>query len=247
MAQFPGSIPAIGDTTSNQTLAQAQHNNKHQILKEEVIALAGKVGIDGSTDNSSHSYKLSDVTGADKAASKAALNTHVANTANPHAVTKSQVGLSNVDNLSLIDILSAVYPVGSIYFNATNNTNPATLLGFGTWVAFGAGRVPVGIDPVQAEFDTLGETGGAKTHILTTAEMPNLQGTLAFHGGGTATVFSGMSGIFATSGARTSYRSGGSDLGGAASHDGATVNVGGGGAHNNLQPYVTVVMWRRTA
>jgi type IV secretory pathway VirJ component len=42
--------------------------------------------------------------------------------------------------------LAAVYPVGSIYSNATNSTNPATLLGFGTWAVFGAGKVMVGID-----------------------------------------------------------------------------------------------------
>ena len=40
----------------------------------------------------------------------------------------------------------ALYPVGSIYTQATVATNPATLLGFGTWAAFGAGRVMVGLD-----------------------------------------------------------------------------------------------------
>jgi len=56
----------------------------------------------------------------------------------------------------------AAYPVGSIYLS-TNGTNPATTLGFGTWSAFGAGRVPVGFDSGQTEFDTDEETGGAKT------------------------------------------------------------------------------------
>ena len=53
-----------------------------------------------------------------------------------------------------IATLANIYPVGSIYMNASDSTNPATLLGFGTWVAFGAGRVPVGIDAGQTEFDT---------------------------------------------------------------------------------------------
>ena len=65
--------------------------------------------------------------------------------------------------------LSDVYPVGSIYINAAVATKPGTLLGFGTWAAFGAGRVMVGIDAAQTEFDTLEETGGAKTHTLTTS------------------------------------------------------------------------------
>lgn len=57
---------------------------------------------------------------------------------------------------------SAAWPVGSIFLSAVS-TNPATLLGFGTWSAIGAGRVLVGIDAVDVDFDTLGETGGAKT------------------------------------------------------------------------------------
>ena len=68
--------------------------------------------------------------------------------------------------------LEALYPVGSIYMNAVSDTNPATLLGFGTWAAFGAGRVPVGVDTTDEDFDEGGLTGGAKTHTLTTSEMP---------------------------------------------------------------------------
>jgi hypothetical protein len=56
-----------------------------------------------------------------------------------------------------------LYPVGSIYINAGVSTNPATLFGFGTWVAFGAGRVMVGLNASDADFDTAEETGGAKT------------------------------------------------------------------------------------
>jgi hypothetical protein len=48
-----------------------------------------------------------------------------------------------------------LFPVGSIYTNATNATNPGTLLGFGTWTAFGAGRVAVGFDAGNALFDAL--------------------------------------------------------------------------------------------
>jgi hypothetical protein len=55
-----------------------------------------------------------------------------------------------------------IYPVGSIYVS-TLATNPATLLGFGTWAVFGAGRTPVGIDSGDVDYDTLEETGGSKT------------------------------------------------------------------------------------
>ena len=74
--------------------------------------------------------------------------------------------------------LQTLYPIGSVYINAASTTNPATLLGFGTWTAIGAGRVLVGQDTGDAIFDTLGETGGSKdaivvahTHTGTTASV----------------------------------------------------------------------------
>lgn len=124
--------------------------------------------------------------------------------------------------------LRTMYPVGSIYLNASESTNPATLFGFGTWVAFGTGRVLVGIDAAQTEFDTLGETGGAKTHTLTTGEIPaHTHTTNVFTqsgGGASPTLTTGTPSAEITSDA----------------------NVGGGGAHNNLQPFIVVHMWVRT-
>lgn len=63
----------------------------------------------------------------------------------------------------------AAFPVGSIFLS-TVATDPATLLGYGTWAAFGTGRLLVGLDAGQTEFDTLGKTGGAKTVTLTAAQ-----------------------------------------------------------------------------
>ena len=54
-----------------------------------------------------------------------------------------------------------VYPVGSIYMNVSTVTNPATLLGFGTWTEFGAGKMLVSQDTSNTSYDTLGETGTA--------------------------------------------------------------------------------------
>lgn len=130
--------------------------------------------------------------------------------------------------------LSAVYPVGSIYINATNSTNPATLLGFGTWTAFGAGRVMVGLNSADTDFDAAEETGGAKTHTLTTSEMPSHN-----HGG----IYpSGSSGSF-TQAFDVDHPQTGAELG----NQKYTTNTGGGQAHNNLQPYIVVYMWKRTA
>ena len=128
--------------------------------------------------------------------------------------------------------LEAVYPVGSIYINASVTTNPATLLGFGTWVAFGSGRVMVGQDSGQAEFNALEETGGAKTHTLTTSEIPSHT-----HG---LSQLKNHTNVFQKAGFYDRALGGGS-----AGY--TTDSTGGGSAHNNLQPYIVVRMWKRTA
>jgi hypothetical protein len=74
--------------------------------------------------------------------------------------------------------LEAIYPVGSIYTNATSSSNPSVLLGFGTWEAFGAGRVMVGLNASDSDFDTAEETGGSKTSTSS--------GTISGTVGGTA-------------------------------------------------------------
>lgn len=61
-----------------------------------------------------------------------------------------------------ISSVAAAWPVGSVFISVSS-TNPGTSLGFGTWVAFGAGRVLVGLDAGDPDFDTSEETGGAKT------------------------------------------------------------------------------------
>lgn len=63
------------------------------------------------------------------------------------------------------------FPVGSVFISAVS-TNPATLLGYGTWSAIGAGRVLVGLDAGDPDFDTLEETGGAKTVTLAESQIP---------------------------------------------------------------------------
>jgi hypothetical protein len=132
-----------------------------------------------------------------------------------------------IDNISVSD----AYPVGSVYINASVATNPATLLGFGTWEAFGSGRVLVGVDTGQTEFDTLGETGGAKTHTLTIAEMPSHRHAIS----DTTDADNNGTGYIDVA---TYQYSGSTEY---------TDYTGGGGAHNNLQPYITVYMWKRTA
>ena len=77
------------------------------------------------------------------------------------------IGDLYINNKNIFDL---IYPIGSIYISI-KNTNPSTLFG-GTWVSWGAGRVPVGVDTTQNEFKTVEKTGGEKTHKLTVSEMP---------------------------------------------------------------------------
>jgi hypothetical protein len=76
----------------------------------------------------------------------------------------TQLATTAYIDAAITAVKTALFPVGAIY-TAIVSTNPGTLLGFGTWTAFGAGRVPVGFDSTNALFDTAEETGGSADAI----------------------------------------------------------------------------------
>lgn len=135
---------------------------------------------------------------------------------------------------NLIDnSVNKFYPVGSVY-TSVNNVNPSTLFG-GTWERFAAGRTLVGVDTGQTEFKTVKKEGGAKTVALTVNQIPahNHKVTIKDY-------------VYYVGVGNT----------GEGAHDmnepstdwvTNTANTGGGQAHNNLQPYITVYFWLRTA
>lgn len=144
--------------------------------------------------------------------------------------------------------LQAAYPVGSIYINASSASNPSTLLGFGTWTAFGAGRVMVGLDASDALFDTVEETGGSKdavvvshTHTATSTvtDPSHSHLTYNFNGGG------GNPGGDMNSSAPMNLATSSSFTGITVATTNASTGVSGTNA--NVQPYITVRMWKRTA
>lgn len=147
--------------------------------------------------------------------------------------------------------IQAMYPVGSIYVNATSATNPATLLGFGTWVAFGAGRVMVGLNASDTAFDTAEETGGSKdaivvahTHTGTTASSGAHTHTVTNGGTVTNTIsqrYSDTAGNINSTGSQTTSSAG------AHTHTFTTDSTGSSATNANLPPYIVVRMWKRTA
>lgn len=131
-------------------------------------------------------------------------------------------------------LLDVIYPIGSVYINV-DGTNPGTFLG-GTWVALAVGKTLVGLDTSQTEFDTLLKTGGNKyiqDHTHQNIEL----------GGNTMTAWSssGSGGVFNLA-----------SLFQANQPNNNKVNTGGvvgdeKGNSGNLQPYIVVAIWRRTA
>jgi hypothetical protein len=146
--------------------------------------------------------------------------------------------------------LQAVYPVGSIYINSASSTNPSTLLGFGTWEAFGAGRVLVGLNASDSLFDTLEETGGSKdaivvSHNHTATSSVSDPGhnhrqqhddALGAGGGGNPDANAGNVQLGETSTSTTGI-----------SVSTSIGSTGSSGTNANLQPYITVRMWKRVS
>ena len=127
------------------------------------------------------------------------------------------------------------FPVGSVFISVVS-TDPATLLGYGTWAAFATGKMLVGIDAADTDFDTVEETGGAKTHTLTESEMPAHSHNYA--GGEYSGAYDyGTNMSVNNLGTATDGRT----------HNYDTSTVGSGNAHNNMPPYIVTYMWKRTA
>ena len=144
-------------------------------------------------------------------------------------------------------LLEAVYPVGSLYINATDSSNPNTLFGFGTWVAFGAGRVPVGFDAGNSLFDSAEETGGSANAIVVSHTHTGTTDSAGAHshtysrGSISATMAIGVANTVLT------VVTDNTSTAGAHTHSFTTDSSGSSGTNANYQPYITVYMWKRTA
>ena len=130
-------------------------------------------------------------------------------------------------------------------------TSPETLFG-GTWEALNEGRVLIGAGAAYPA----GSTGGESAHILTTNEMPSHAHsvTVNYSGDHNHNFYSGLYGSSyayfpndeqgGAAGARNTYYT---STSGSHTHSASANNSGGGQAHNNMQPYLAVYMWKRIA
>ena len=150
-------------------------------------------------------------------------------------VTKLMGAFTSVTDLTK-QLFLLMHRVGDIIFS-TSDENPSTIYG-GTWVAWGKGQVPVGVDTSDSDFNTVEKTGGEKEHTLTVDEMPSHSHIQTWNGN---IMVGGGSGGESTNG---SYL----NEGGNGTYPATlTNNVGNSHSHNNLQPYITCYMWKRTA
>lgn len=159
---------------------------------------------------------------------------------------------TNQENLpSLAEIISTIYPIGSIYMSVSD-INPSNLFG-GVWQAWGNGKCIVGVDSQQNEFNTVEKTGGEKTHTLLIDELPSHNHVIG--AGNHKHTYTGFINVTATNSttyqciAHKRYAADGENtppsMNSSGSHTHSISKTGSGVAHNNLQPYITCYMWKR--
>lgn len=143
--------------------------------------------------------------------------------------TSTPINPTNLNHIEdgIADLYNAIFPVGQIVIKG-DNEDYSNWLGF-TWERTAVGKALVGIDANDSDFNTIGKTGGEKTHTLSYEEMPIHSHQMPFYTGGSG----GYQAAQTTAPTTTIMRN--------------TEDAGGGHPHNNLQPYQVVAYWKRIA
>lgn len=127
-------------------------------------------------------------------------------------------------NLMQVELMKMVFPIGATYITQTNQ-NPSEILKFGTWERL-KGKVCLGLDENDADFNTIGKTGGDKEHILTPNELPSVV----------------VAGPYNTAGEGWTLGDGGTPQ----IYTNGNTTIGLNHPHNNMPPYEIVgYMWIR--
>lgn len=223
---------ALDGKQASGSYAAATHTHAQADITNLVSDLAGKAA-------SSHSHGAGDITSGTMATARLGSGSASSST----FLRGDQTWASPPGG-------SEAFPVGSVFI-AVVSTNPGTLLGYGTWSAFATGRMLIGINAGDADFDTVEETGGAKTHTLAEANLPAHTHAVTDPGhshltrryptatGASSgfTIDTSMSGTLADNTLPTKSATTGITLG----------NTGSGTAVNHMPPFIAVYMWKRTA
>jgi microcystin-dependent protein len=149
--------------------------------------------------------------------------------------------------------IDAAYPVGAIFTTVTAYADSAAVVaavGGTTWVAFAAGKMLIGLDSSDTDFDTAEETGGAKTHTLTASEIPDHNHVYKYvngQGSGSGVNFAGSSTALNYTYTATTDET----VSTSTNHSLDTTGIAagtypGGSAHSIMNPYIAVYMWKRT-
>lgn len=193
-------------------------------MEADIIAIAGKVGVNGSGVTSSHTYKITQLEG-DVATAQS-------------DITDLQ---SDVDALPTVSEMNAAIaaalatrelPVGSLYMNKTNSANPNSILGYGTWVAV-EDQMIMAVGPTY----TAGTTGGSATHSHPLSAAGQAQVLIS---SGNA-----VGAFVAANFTSTRTNTGGGSATAPATN--ATPLMGNTDAQTALPPYFTAYVWERTA
>lgn len=213
------------------TDSKAQGDNHIRLLKEVLKTQFPNLGSAAVTATAA---ELNILDGATVTTDE--LNTLDGVTATAAELNKLDGCTSSTAELNLLtgvtSIYDIIYPVGTIY-ESTSSANPSTHFAGTTWARYGNGRVTVGQDTGDSAFNSINDTGGAKTVTLTVNQMPS-----HVHG------YTGVNGT------------GNPDGAGDSTYVGNSVSYprvseldyeGGGAAHENMPPYCIVYRWKRTA
>ena len=195
-------------------------------------------------------------------------STHIANNVTiTGTITTNNISIGSVvssntssPKSSYSELIGIIYPVGSIYLS-TANTNPNVLFGVGTWVAWGTGRVPVGVDTSSNTFNTVEKTGGTANssvilhnHSATSTSSSTIAITDPghLHSATVGIVVSATAGVVDIRGCsmqtiNTSSATTGISATATTTTDTTVDSTGVAGTNLNLQPYITCYMWKRTA